>query len=233
MATFGTNLDLVNAVLEEVDEDRLDTLAGSTEPVVMRAQKYVNLAYEDICNDGTDWPWLRLDQTLTTTAGVSEYAPGDGGTDAATDFENISLVQVSGEKPIDLVPYSEYSRITGGFGATSNGTPYLGTVKNGKLVLFPTPQSALAINIVAEGEYTAMSEDDDEPLLPAKYRSAIYWRALAFAKSSDHEETTEWAKSEAVLSKIRGKQDNSHGGYSIIPEDAQQMAYEDRARLLY
>lgn len=215
-------LSLVNHVADEVDENNLTSLTFTTDSsaVYRRIKNYINAIYREVFLSRTDWSWARLKQNFSTTANTFEY--GLGTLNAQTDYERISVVNVSNEAPVELLSYQEFSRKYGESQGLVTGKPYVAYVLDGKLCLFPTPDAAYTVNVIGQKLFSELSAFDDEPLIPEGKRHVLVDGALWRAKLHEREAGESQAYAQVYqrgLQLLRDSEGNNHKGYAIIPEE--------------
>lgn len=228
MASF---LDLVNLVLDEIDEDQLTTVsfASEADASIRRVKNYIRMKYRELFFERQDWSWARLHQTLSTVAGVATYT-----LDAQTDYQRLQSVYLPGEPPVELVPYQEYLRKVQEFQGVITGRPYLATVLNDQLVLFPTPAEAYTVNVIGSKIYTELMAWDHVPALPDNMIHVLFYHATYLAKLHDNEaDANVWlAEYMKALQALRNSESNNHKGYAMIPEDETTTAEYYHTELL-
>lgn len=211
-------LNLVNMVLDEIDADQLTsvTFSTSTEADVRRVKNYINLIYRQIFFERQDWSWARLFQTETTVPGTAAYT-----LDASTDYERIQAVYISAEPPMELLPYQEYIRKYQTYQSDATAKPFVATVFNGQLLLYPTPSDAYTVNVVGSKIFSELSAYDDTPYLPDSMRHVLFYGATFMAKAHDNEADSQLWNGLYVdaLQKLRNSEGNNHKGYAMIPEE--------------
>ena len=68
-----TFLELINAVLREVNEVELTTIGSSRG--IQTSKDFINKAQRDIINSEVEWPFTIVSASFTTTASTAEYTP--------------------------------------------------------------------------------------------------------------------------------------------------------------
>ena len=68
-----TFLQLINAVLREINEVEITTVS-STRGIQTSVKDFINKAQRDIINSEVEWPFTVVSQSFTTTAGTGEYS---------------------------------------------------------------------------------------------------------------------------------------------------------------
>lgn len=139
-----------------------------------RLTDMVNAALRAVSTE-QDWAWLEDSESLIVTAGVDLLIPD-------ADWERtISLHRTDGWE-LERKPVQEVARIV------ASGQPKMYAVTGDKLLVRPTPASgpgALTHRYIrAEPELT---DDTDEPLLPARWHDLIveYAAYLGFRREGD------------------------------------------------
>lgn len=147
---------------------------------------YARAAYKDITRRIHAWPELRVNVTLTTTAGEDEY---DFNTFAPDNMEFIQTV-VGENDIVDFVPYHEMLMLQEGVGVSQSAldaTYY--SVSNETLVLWPTPTETRTYTIRGRRGFAEWPLGATEPDLPREFDEAICWYMLSkyFAAQEDLE----------------------------------------------
>lgn len=211
-------LDLVNNVLDEIDEDQLDsaTFVTSTDASIRRAKRYINSVYRELFFERQDWSWVREFQTITTVDGTPAYDLS-----ATTDTERIHAAFLSNEPPLELIPYEEYIRKYQETQTDGRGKPFLATIYNGQLKLYPTPADTYTVNVINSKKFNKLNAYDDEPYLPDGKRHVLWYGATWMASLHDREADADRWKGlyTKAVQQLRGSEGNNHKGYAIIPEE--------------
>ncbi len=231
MWTFGS---IASAVLEEIDEDAITEFASSPTSEERRVKRYINLTYQSIFDERPNWSWAQHKDSFTTVSGQSDYEKGAGADDLDTsiNMQKFHYLKLSQQAPLELLPFEEFKLRLGNVEGFYTGTPTIATVMGGKLVLFPTPNSASAVEYLAQKDFSQLTTFSEEPLIPDAQRDILYWGALAMAKNHDHEDTIEIQRYNDRLQKLRNAEGQGVKGYRIFHEDDTQFADYERIILL-
>lgn len=137
-----------------------------------------------------DWDWLQASETLTTTAGVAYVTPLAGSDDNVTWTRTTNVTGPTNNN-IEQVPWQDYR--TRPTSQTGGDLPAVFSVRQGRIYLWPTPNSALAIiHDFIQGE-NPLTSDQDYPLLPDQFGDAWVEKAveLAYRRVNDLQKAEE------------------------------------------
>lgn len=170
------------------------TVAGATGRLA-KLVRWVRNANRDIENERTDWRWMRQEFTKALVIGQMEYTPAgwtlsvqrwlrDHATRRTMSLYDPAIGQ-SDEGPISFVPY-DYWREHYNRGSHDRNRPqYWSIAPNNSIVFGPKPDKAY----VVRGEYARttqmLTNDSDQPGMPAAYQGLIVGEALRLMARSD------------------------------------------------
>ena len=129
-----------------------------------------------------DWDWLQSTETLTTTANQNYVTPG------LTWIRTISLTGPDGDS-MTQAPWSEFRA-----GPTSStGQPDRWAPRNGRLYLWPVPDTSYALTHDFIRTETDLTTDSSEPLMPDQFQDGWieYATYLALRRIGDSERAAE------------------------------------------
>jgi len=155
---------------------RMGGMAGPGGPPVVtgqtgeykRAIEFVRIAYQDICNLHLDWDFLWGSGTLTLDANTNPYpGPSDLGA-----WDSLRLF-VDGE-PLPVVAYADYTPQS-----LDADRPTQAVIQpDGQLLMVPAPDQAYTLAYDYWKQPPDLTDDNDEPLIPAQFHRVIIGRAL-------------------------------------------------------
>jgi len=102
-----TFLELINAVLREINEVEITTVS-STRGIQTSVKDFINKSQRDIINSEVEWPFTVVNQSFTTTAGTGEYSRES---DAKTvDYDSFTVQESAStaEKQLKYLSFNEY-----------------------------------------------------------------------------------------------------------------------------
>ena len=181
-----TYLELINAVLREINEVEITTVS-STRGIQTSIKDFINKAQRDIINSEVEWPFTVVNQSFTTTAGTAEY---NEESDAKTvDYDSFTVQESAStsERTLQYLSFEEYlerfneadTNPTG----DSRGLPvYVYTTPDSKIGLSPVPDvSTYTIRYYYYQTTADMSANTDTPTIPERFHDVIVNRARYFA----------------------------------------------------
>ncbi|MFG6159626.1 hypothetical protein ACGTNG_12540 [Halomonas sp. 1390] len=155
---------------------RLAGMAGVGGPPVIsgqtgeykRAIEFIRLAHQDVCNLHLDWDFLWATDTLALEAGTATYAgPADLG---AWDGQRLFI----DNEPLPLIDWPDYQPET-----LSPARPHSAALRpDGQLLMLPAPDGDYTLAFEYWKQPPDLTDDADEPLIPAQFRRVIVGRAL-------------------------------------------------------
>ena len=142
-----TFLELINAVLREVNEVELTTI-GSSRGIQTSVKDFINKAQRDIINSEVEWPFTIVSGTITTVAGQAEYTKP---TNTKTiDFDSFTVQESAStsEKTLSYLSFEEYveryNEIDTNPSGNSHGLPeYVYLTPDDKIGFSPVPDLSL------------------------------------------------------------------------------------------
>jgi hypothetical protein len=123
---------------------------------------HINIAVQTIEAEGL-WPWQERRVTLTTTANVEELA-------LPTDWSRNRALKHQLNEIHHVVPY-DLDRYRG------SGVPSHYSIIGNKMLLGPTPSSAMEVTLYYYKTPAYLAEDRSTPELPARYYPAVIAKA--------------------------------------------------------
>ena len=175
-------LQLINAVLREVNEVELTAIA-SARGIQTSVSDFINKAQRDIINSEVEWPFTVVAGTITTTAGQAEYTkPANSKT---IDFDSFT-VQESASTPENTLKYLSFEEYIETFNSVdtnpsgdSRALPeYVYLTPDDKIGLSPVPDLATyTIRYYYYATHTDMTAATDVPVIPERFHDVIVNRA--------------------------------------------------------
>lgn len=172
-----TYLELVNGVLTRMREDRVTTLAGADDPVVVIVADLINDAKRTV-EDSHTWNSLREEWTFTESAGTALYSlPGAG------QYASVEYIYGDNGSELRQRQLKDIKRKKAQGGSANGGLYYApnGKDANGdlQLELYPTPTASTVTYTVGGFQRQAdLSADGDTMLVPS---TPVIYLALALA----------------------------------------------------
>ena len=208
MPNLLTFVDIVNAVLDEIDVSPVDATSDAFETdaaeaantELRRVKRYVQIIYQTIYRRNRDYPWCRLKQTLTTVAGQAEYDLND--LDPATDFNNLYWLQAADGDPVPLERYDTALEAHEGSS--------IAYVLGSKLIFKTTPLTVETYTLVGKKKFVQLAAHDDEPLMDEADRQVLYFGAAWMAKEHDNENSHYAALYTNAITELDAACDNSY-----------------------
>jgi hypothetical protein len=164
---------------------------------------YINDAYQEAIAD-EQWPFLLSRVSFNTVANESDYLVSTIASD--TEPHRILFVATQGQK-LQKVETTDYLSLEP-FGQTeTTGNPSAWTTLDGtKLVLWPSPNAVIAVQVVYLKIPPDLTQDSDTPQFPSRYHYILKWGGLRY-----------------VYTKI-GDLESAEGALKQFDESAQAMA---------
>ena len=207
MATFLNLCQQVNRYA------RISKEQPGTAPLTVTGQKgvnaeivgWVNDAWDDIQHDQDDWAFRESSGDVPVAAGVRDVVVDD----AIEDYETLRMSTADGDGQSILVlvngspQYVYFVRWEDWRGgvydqSTSTGTPGLFTVMpSGVLRLWPTPDQDVTLRVAYQRIAQVLQNDADVPSMPARFHTAIVWKALMYhadTRDKTQEEYQKWER---------------------------------------
>jgi len=175
-------LDLINAVLREVNEVELTTLA-SARGIQSSVSDFINKSQRDIINSEVEWPFTVTTGSITTTAGTAEYTkPANAKT---IDFDSFTVQEsvTTAEKVLKYISFEEYiERLneadTDPAGGSQALPQYVYLTPDEKIGLSPVPDlSTYTVRYYYYATHTDMVLATDVPVIPERFHDVIVNRA--------------------------------------------------------
>ena len=128
-----TYLELINAVLREINEVEITTV--STRGIQTSVKDFINKAQRDIINSEVEWPFTVVNQSFTTTAGTAEYSEETN----AKQWTMIVLLKRSqaSERTLRYLSFEEYERFN------ETDTNPTGDARGLPVYVYTTPDSKI------------------------------------------------------------------------------------------
>ena len=102
-----TFLELINAVLREVNEVELTTL-GSSRGTQTSVKDFINKSQRDIINSEVEWPFTIVSTSFTTTASTAEYTPPAAVKTIDFDTFTVQESATTAERSLQYISFNEY-----------------------------------------------------------------------------------------------------------------------------
>lgn len=171
----------------ELQDRTLELLSKSDSVTRNRVKNWLNLGYYDFILR-EQWPSREVTDSVTTVAGTQEYTL----TSEFADIDQNNIVSVAVQSPINrkLVywPYTQLRSSQPDFTIIGNAVPERYYLKDGKIGLWPCPDSAYTILVDYFKLPTEMSNDSDTPsLIPTPYRESL----IHYSLSLEHDFNTD------------------------------------------
>ena len=175
-------LDLINAVLREVNEVELTTLA-SARGIQSSISDFINKSQRDIINSEVEWPFTVTTGSITTTAGTAEYSKP--ATAKTIDFDSFTVQEsaTTAEKKLKYISFEEYieklnEADTDPAGGSQALPQYVYLTPDEKIGLSPVPDlSTYTVRYYYYATHTDMTLATDTPVIPERFHDVIVNRA--------------------------------------------------------
>ena len=102
-----TFLELINAVLREVNEVELTTI-GSSRGIQTSVKDFINKSQRDIINSEVQWPFTIVSTSFTTTASTAEYTPPAAAKTIDFDTFTVQESATTAETTLRYISFNEY-----------------------------------------------------------------------------------------------------------------------------
>jgi len=177
-----TFLELINAVLREINEVEITTVA-STRGIQTSVKDFINKSQRDIINSEVEWPFTVVNYNFTTVASQAEYSRA---ADAKTiDFDSFTIQESAStaERTLKYLSFEEYLE---GFNETdtnptgdAEGLPaYVYQTPDDKIGLSPVPDvSTYTVRHYYYQTNVDMVNNTDTPIIPERFHDVIVNRA--------------------------------------------------------
>jgi hypothetical protein len=177
-----TFLELINAVLREVNEVELTTLASSR-GIQTSVKDFINKSQRDIINSEVEWPFTVTAGTITTVAGTGEYVKPS--TAKTLDFDSFTIQESVGtaERVLKYISFNEYleklnESDTNPSGSGQALSQYVYFTPDEKIGLSPVPDlSTYTVRYYYYATHTDMVAATDTPAIPERFHDVIVNRA--------------------------------------------------------
>jgi hypothetical protein len=175
-------LQLINAVLREVNEVELTTIA-SARGIQTSVSDFINKAQRDIINSEVEWPFTVAAGTITTVTGQAEYTkPANSKT---IDFDSFTVQESAStaEKVLKFISFNEYlerlNESDTNPNASAQATPqYVYFTPDENIGLSPVPDaSTYTVRYYYYATHTDMTAAADVPVIPERFHDVIVNRA--------------------------------------------------------
>ena len=177
-----TFLELINAVLREINEVEITTVS-STRGIQTSVKDFINKSQRDIINSEVEWPFTVVSQSFTTTAGTAEYSRES---DAKTvDYDSFTVQESAStaEKKLRYLSFTEYldsrNEIDTNPDTGARALPeFIYKTPDQKLGLSPVPDvSTYTVRYYYYKTVSDMSANTDTPTIPERFHDVIVNRA--------------------------------------------------------
>ena len=177
-----TFLQLINAVLREINEVEITTVS-STRGIQTSVKDFINKAQRDIINSEVEWPFTVVSQSFTTTAGTAEYSRES---DAKTvDYDSFTVQESAStsERKLKYLSFNEYlerrNEADTNPDTSSRALPeFIYKTPDQKLGLSPVPDvSTYTVRYYYYKTVSDMSANTDTPTIPERFHDVIVNRA--------------------------------------------------------
>ncbi|BCV01929.1 MAG: hypothetical protein CM15mV47_580 [uncultured marine virus] len=175
-------LQLINAVLREVNEVELVTIASSR-GIQTSVSDFINKAQRDIINSEVEWPFTIVSASFTTTASTAEYTPPAAAKTIDFDTFTVQESASTAEKSLSYLSFNEYiehyNEVDTNPNGDSEGLPrYVYFTPDEKIGLSPVPDVATyTVRYYYYATHTDMSAATDTPTIPERFHDVIVNRA--------------------------------------------------------
>ena len=177
-----TFLELINAVLREVNEVELTTLASSR-GIQTSVKDFINKSQRDIINSEVEWPFTIVSTSFTTTASTAEYTPP--ASVKTIDFDTFTVQEsaTTAEKSLSYLSFNEYiehyNEVDTNPTGDSEGLPrYVYFTPDEKIGLSPVPDVVTyTVRYYYYATHSDMVAATDTPTIPERFHDVIVNRA--------------------------------------------------------
>ena len=177
-----TFLELINAVLREVNEVELTTLASSR-GIQTSVKDFINKSQRDIINSEVEWPFTIVSTSFTTTASTAEYTPPAAVKTIDFDTFTVQESATTAEKSLSYLSFNEYiehyNEVDTNPNGDSEGLPrYVYFTPDEKIGLSPVPDvSTYTVRYYYYATHSDMVAATDTPAIPERFHDVIVNRA--------------------------------------------------------
>lgn len=177
-----TFLELINAVLREVNEVELTTI-GSSRGIQTSVKDFINKSQRDIINSEVEWPFTIVSTSFTTTASTAEYTPP--ASVKTIDFDTFTVQEsaTTAERSLSYLSFNEYiehyNEVDTNPSGDSEGLPrYVYFTPDEKIGLSPVPDVATyTVRYYYYATHSDMVAATDTPTIPERFHDVIVNRA--------------------------------------------------------
>ena len=177
-----TFLELINAVLREVNEVELTTLASSR-GIQTSVKDFINKSQRDIINSEVEWPFTIVSTSFTTTASTAEYTPP--ASVKTIDFDTFTVQEsaTTAERSLQYISFNEYIEKLNETDTNPNGDSeglprYVYFTPDEKIGLSPVPDvSTYTVRYYYYATHSDMVASTDTPTIPERFHDVIVNRA--------------------------------------------------------
>ena len=175
-------LQLINAVLREVNEVELTAIA-SARGIQTSVSDFINKAQRDIINSEVEWPFTVAVGTITTVTGQAEYTkPVNSKT---IDFDSFTVQESAStaEKVLKFISFNEYLERLNESDTNPNASAqaipqYVYFTPDENIGLSPVPDaSTYTVRYYYYATHTDMTAAADVPVIPERFHDVIVNRA--------------------------------------------------------
>lgn len=182
-----TYLELVQTAMKraKVRSGVPTTLTGAVD-AALSFKEYVGDAWRELQEESTNW-WFRqkLDQTLTLSDGVDEYAMPTGLETINYRTVTVYTTAKQDETPVAKMSYETWRTVKDTLETTESRPQYVIERPDGVLQVWPVPDQTYYLRFDGVWEIDEMTDDSDTPgsnvsggtLLPARFHWVIVYDA--------------------------------------------------------
>ena len=175
-------LQLINAVLREVNEVELTAIA-SARGIQTSVSDFINKSQRDIINSEVEWPFTVAAGSITTTAGTAEYTKP--ATAKTIDFDSFTVQESAStaEKKLSYISFNEYLEKLNEADTNPSGggqalPQYVYFTPDENIGLSPVPDaSTYTVRYYYYATHTDMTAATDVPVIPERFHDVIVNRA--------------------------------------------------------
>jgi hypothetical protein len=175
-------LELVNAVLREIDVPTVSTLSGAT-GMVKRVMGWVNQSISDLFMRSNDWMFREASGSFVAQPGETEYVLSEH-----VDLNGIKALYLQETKA--RLKYVDYENLRS---SSVLGMPQRYSIFSNKIVLSPAPAQPFSVVYHFQASPVVLTEDSDTSTIPSLWDYTIVegasYRAKVFLNDDDYRET--------------------------------------------
>ena len=177
-----TFLELINAVLREVNEVELTTI-GSSRGIQTSVKDFINKSQRDIINSEVQWPFTIVSASFTTTASTGEYSPPAN--TKTIDFDTFTVQEsaTTSETTLKYLSFNEYIESLNEADTNPTGDSealprFVYQTPDEKIGLSPVPDvSTYTVRYYYYATQSDMVAATDTPTIPERFHDVIVNRA--------------------------------------------------------